>query len=111
MKRVKAEAWEQEAIQITVNIAKSVEEYALAYLAIHNNVRDNRDLIKVENYEWSNKVTVTAKPEVENEVREWLSQWGELKETRRVLAYEIYVSDNIDWDKYYEQVLIPELGN
>lgn len=111
MRKVNAEAWEQEAIQVTVLIEKPIEEYALAYLAICNNVRDNKDLIKAENYAWNNKVAVTARPEVEKEVTEWLSQWGEITRIEKVLAYEIYVSDDIDWDTYYEQVLIPEFGN
>lgn len=91
---------------VTVAINGSVEDYALAFLAIFNNVKDSRLLYKVTN-DYSNNITVYCDPDAKDSCIEFLQQFGEIKDTQTALMYQM--SEDFDWDidKYWSAEVVP----
>ena len=106
MKQIKVNANEFEGYGITVTIEGGLDTYAKSFLHIFNNVRESSELYKVEN-NYNNDVTVYCKPEVKKRLIEYLENFGEIKRTEMVLMYQL--TEDLDWDyeKYYEQVVVP----
>ena len=106
METIKANVNQFEGLAITVDIKGSLEEYAMSFLHIVNNVRDNKELLKVKNH-FNNDVTVYCIPEYKNKVVRYLENFGEIKSCENVLMYQLEEMD-FDYNKYDEAVIVPE---
>ena len=107
MKELKMNVFETEGYAVTVEILSSVEEYAKNFLHIFNNVRENKELIKVENYYGNNNVTVYCMPEAKDELIRYLGNFGEFKSCEKVLMYQLCEPD-YDINKYDDAIVIPD---
>ena len=95
-----------DACRIKVEIA---EHYAERFLAIFNNVRECPELLAVHNYLDTNYVTVYAKVEYVEAVREWLGCMGEIVSVRtNILAY-VPVDADYDYDAQYEAIVVGDV--
>ena len=106
MKHLKMDAIEFEGLAVTVTLKGGIEEYAKSFLHIFNNVRESRELYKVEN-NYNNDVTVYCKPESKEALIEYLENFGEIKRTEMVLMYQLTEDLEYDYEKYYEQTVVP----
>ena len=87
----------EDAKQVRVTVT---ENYANAFLAIFNNVKSDPDLYKVEN-DYENDIYVTCSADSINDVKAWLSKFGEVKSVETVLMLFAHEPD-YDLDKYYD---------
>ena len=106
MKQVKVNAWKIEGCAVTVTIKGSIEEYAKNFLHIFNNVRENKELLKVENHYSNNDVTVYCEPEFKDATIKYLENFGEIKECEKVLMYQMEEPD-FDLDEYEDIIVVP----
>lgn len=75
----------EKAIRITVRLDGDIQEYALSFLHIWNNAREYPNkLYKVENISASNDIFVTCNPNCEEEAKEYLEQFGEIRYTEEI---------------------------
>lgn len=75
----------EKAVQITVRLDGNTQEYALSFLHIWNNAREYPNMFyKVENIGSSNNVFVTCNPKYEEDIKEYLEQFGEIKFTEEI---------------------------
>jgi hypothetical protein len=107
MKETKANVYEFEAYAVRVNVEGDIEEYAVNFLNIFNNVRENKELLKVKNYYDSNDVTVYCKPEFKDVTIKYLKMFGEIKSCEKVIAYQTEEPD-YDIDEYADAILVSE---
>lgn len=107
MKQIKVSVYEMEGYAVTVDVEGNIEEYASCFLHIFNNVRANRELLKVENYYDSNEVTVYCELDVKDKLVKYLKMFGKIKGCERVLMYQMEEPE-YDLDKYYNAVVIPD---
>lgn len=107
MKQIKANVNEFEAYAIRVNVEGNVEEYAVNLLHIFNNVRENKELLKVRNYYDGNDVTVYCKLEFKDAAIKYLKMFGEIKSCEKVLAYQMEEPE-YDIDKYDDAIIVPD---
>ena len=107
MKQVKANVYEFEACAIIVNIEGGIEEYAVNFLHIFNNVRENKELLKVKNYYDGNDVTVYCVPKFKDAAIKYLKMFGEIKSCENVLMYQMEEPE-YDFDEYADAVVVPD---
>lgn len=107
MKQVKVNVHEFEAYAIRVNVEGGIEEYAVNFLHIFNNVRENKELLKVKNYYDSNDVTVYCKPEFKDATLKYLKMFGKIQSCEKVVAYQMEEPD-YDIDEYADAIVVPE---
>ena len=107
MKQVRTNAYEFEAYAIKVTVSGELEEYAVNFLHIFNNVRENKELLKVKNYYDSNDVTVYCKPEFKDATIKYLKMFGEIKSCEKVLMYQMEEPE-YDFEKYADAVVVPK---
>ena len=107
MRELKMNVIETEGYAVTVEILGNVEQYAKNFLHIVNNVREhNKALKKVVNY-YNNDVTVYCVPDAKDELIRYLGNFGEFKDCKKVLMYELQEPD-YDIEKYNDAIVIPE---
>lgn len=107
MKQVKTNVYELEGYAVTVEVEGNTKEYAENFLHIFNNVRENKELLKVKNYYYSNNVTVYCDLDFKDATVKYLKMFGEIKSCEKVLMYQMDEPD-FDFDKYDEAIIIPE---
>lgn len=107
MKEVKLLTNKFEAYAVTVDVKGGIDEYAKSFLHIFNNVREFKKLIKVENYYGSNDVTVYCELDVLENCIDYLKNFGEIKGYEKVLAYQLIDTDDYDFDKYSDAIVVP----
>lgn len=107
MRQVKTNVYELEGYAVTVEVEGDVKEYAENFLHIFNNVRENKELLKVKNYYSSNDITVYCELEAKDNLIKYLKAFGKIKSCEKVLMYEIEEPD-YDFEKYDEAIIIPE---
>lgn len=109
MKRTyKAPVTEFDAIAVTVTIEGNTQEYAMALLHIVNNIRESKLLYKFDNYYWNNDITVYAKKGTEEELKEYLENFGTIKRVEKVLMLSLCEYDfDYDCDKYNDFQIVP----
>ena len=91
----------QKAIRFTLRIEGNTEKYAMSFLHIFNNARENHDdIYKVENC-YDDRVFVTVSPNVEKEAERYLSQFGEITYKEEVTLYIIGFGAGTNWDEAY----------
>lgn len=91
----------EKAIEFTVDLGNNIQQYAMSFLHIFNNVRDNKDVFyKLENLSGTNKIFVSCNPEYADRVKEYLSQFGEItfeEEINRIVITAEYDSKGYDF--------------
>lgn len=107
MREFKANVIETEGYAVTVDVNGNVNEYAESFLHIFNNVRANKELLKVKNHYDNNDVTVYCESDSKNALIKYLKMFGEIKSCEKVLLYQMEEPD-YDFDKYDDAVIIPE---
>lgn len=108
MREVKVDAYATEGYAITVEVEGNVKEYTENFLHIFNNVRENKELLKVQNYYGSNDVTVYCELDVKDNLVKYLKAFGKIKGCEKVVIYKVEEPE-YDIDKYYDAVIVPEL--
>lgn len=83
----------QTGYAITVRIDEE-RNYAEDFLRIFNNVRVDRDLLKITNDDHRG-ITVTCIPAIQARFTRWLEQFGEIVDIDKVLLVEI---EEVDFD-------------
>ena len=103
--KIKFEAEVEEAIEIVVELPKSTQEYAMNFLVIFNNAREyNTQFLSVRNSR-GNKVFVTCREKNVENMREFLSCYGNIVEERKVLyACPVSVPSKA-LDKIFDQII------
>lgn len=92
---LKIEIRPTDAIRVKLTVKGGLQRYLEAFLAIHNVVRDERDLYAVENFEGTDIICVYASPDEEEALVEWLEQFGDVGDIVPAIAW---VSDWADYD-------------
>lgn len=93
------------AVRICVEVT---EDYANSFLTIFNNVREQPELLKVENDRENNiYVTVDAEHRAPGEI--WLGKFGEIKEVIPLTAFRPVVDtyDDSEEDELFEGEYLP----
>lgn len=108
MKEIKMNVNQFEGLAVTVEVKGNIDEYAKSFLHIFNNVRENKELLKVENHYSNNDVTVYCMEETKESLIKYLKNFGEIKSIEKVLMYQLQDAVGYDFDKYEEAVVIPE---
>ena len=106
MKTIKMNVNQFEGVAVTVEIKGGLEKYAMSFLHIYNNVRESRDLLKIENH-YNNDVTVYCKEETKDSLVKYLENFGEIKYIEKVLMYQLEDAVDYDYDKYEDAVIVP----
>lgn len=106
MKQLKMNVNQFEGLAITVKVEGSIDEYAKSFLHIFNNVRESRELLKVENH-YNNDVTVYCEEETKDALIKYLKNFGEIKSIEKVLMYQLEDAVDYDLDKYEDAVVVP----
>ena len=106
MREIKVNAYEMEGYAVTVEVEGSFEEYATNFLHIFNNVRENKELLKIKNYYGNNDVTVYCELDFKDALIKYLKMFGEIKSCEKVLMYQMEEPD-YDFDKYYDAIVVP----
>lgn len=104
MENTKVNAFKTEAYAVRVNVEGGIEEYAVNFLHIFNNVRENKELLKVKNYYDGNDVTVYCKPEFKDDTIKYLKMFGEIQSCEKVVAYQMEEPD-YDIDEYADAIV------
>lgn len=93
----------ERAIEFTVDLGNDVQRYAMSFLHIFNNARDNKNVFyKVENLSGSNKIFVTVNKDYHDEVEEYLSQFGEITFEEEINRFVITAQyDGRGWDELF----------
>ena len=107
MKEIEMNVFEMEGYAVTVEILGGMEEYAMNFLHIFNNVRENKELLKVKNYYGSNDVTVYCTSKVKDELIRYLGSLGEFKDCEKILMYQISEPD-YDVEKYIDAIVVSD---
>lgn len=91
------------AIEFTVDLGNDVQKYAMSFLHIWNNARDNKyAFYKVENLSGSNKIFVSCNPMYKKEVEEYLTHFGEITFEEEINRFVIVAQyDGRGWDELF----------
>lgn len=106
MRELKVNAYEREGYAVTVEVEGNIKEYAESFLHIFNNVRANRELLKVTNHYDNNDVTVYCELESKDALIKYLKMFGKIKGCEKVLMYQIEEPE-FDFEKYDDAIVIP----
>lgn len=107
MREFKINAYETEGYAITVEVEGNLQEYKDNFLHIFNNVRENRELLKVKNYYDSNDVTVYCELDSKDALIKYLKIFGEIKSCEKVLIYKIEEPE-FDFEKYDDAIIVSD---
>ena len=93
----------EKAKRIIVDIKGDVQKYAVSFLHIVNNARENSNVFyKVENC-YDNRVFVTCNPSYCDDVKEYLENFGKILEVCDINKVDIFFDYDIknDYEKLY----------
>ena len=107
MKQVKMNMIETEGYAVTVEIEGEVKDYMENFLHIFNNVRENKELLKVKNYYDSNEVTVYCELDAKDALVKYLKKFGKIASCEKILAYTMEEPE-YNFDKYYDVIINPK---
>lgn len=97
-----------DAYEVGVELKGSIEEYAMNFLKIFNNVKTRKELIRVTN-NYNNGVFVVCTTDSLGATKEFLSWFGEVTSVERVLCVKIDDDFDYDFDKYEDIIVYPYL--
>lgn len=107
----KIAVYREDGYEVGVELSHDLNQYALDFLHIFNNVKSQDGLIRVWN-DYNNTVYVVSDEDTHNALVEYLKQFGEIKSDRLVqlLRVDSFASEiDYDLDKYDDLVLDPVL--
>lgn len=107
MREIQMNVNQFEGLAITVDVKGNIDEYAKSFLHIVNNVRESKELLKVENH-YSNDVTVYCMEDTKESLIKYLENFGEIKSIEKVLMYQLQDAIEYDFNKYEEAVVLPD---
>ena len=81
--------------EVTVRIDGTIQEYAIHFLHIFNNVKENDELVRVTN-DYENNVSVVCYADSLEETKKYLSQFGEIVEVCSALI--VSFGEDIEYD-------------
>lgn len=88
----------EKAVRLTVKLSNDIQQYAMDFLHIFNNVREHPDMLyKLENLDGTNLIFVTCCPADVDAARQYLSQFGKI--TEEEIIYLVRIQVDFDWDK------------
>lgn len=85
--------------EVTVRIDGPIEEYAIRFLHIFNNVKENDELVRVTN-DYGNNVSVVCYADSLEETKKYLQQFGEIVEVCSALIVSFGEDIEYDYTKY-----------
>ena len=86
--------------EVTVRIDGTVQEYAMSFLHIFNNVKENDELVRVTN-DYKNNVSVVCYADALEATKSYLRQFGEIAEVCSALIVSLAEEDiEYDYSKY-----------
>ena len=85
--------------EVTVCIAGTIQEYAMSFLNIFNNVKENDELVRITN-DYGNNVSVVCYAESLEETKKYLGQFGEIVEVCSALIVAFGEDIEYDYSKY-----------
>ena len=97
---IKFEYEKRMATRIKVKLSDDIAEYAKSFLAIYNNVKNNRDLLKMYN-DYGNYVYVVCETDVKDLAIKFLEQFGTIAFVENVeviqpTCYDYEYNDDYD---------------
>ena len=104
MKKIMVDTFE--GYEVSVDLGDNLQEYAMNFLKIFNNVKQHKDLIRVTN-DYGNGVQVVCVSDALDATKEFLSWFGEIKYIEKVQYVKIEEDIDYDFDKYEDQVVVP----
>lgn len=104
MKKVMVNTFD--AYEINVDLGNNLQEYAMKFLKIFNNVKSSKELIRVTN-DYGNGVQVVCVEDALDAAKEFLSWFGEIKSVEKVQCIKIEEDIEYDFDKYEDQIVVP----
>ena len=107
MRELKMNVFETEGYAVTVDVEGDIKEYANSFLHIFNNVRENKELLKIKNYYGSNEVTVYCELDSKDALTKYLKTFGKIKGCEKVLLYQV-TEPAYDFDKYYDAIIVAD---
>ena len=85
--------------EVTVRIDGNVQEYAMHFLHIFNNVKTNDELVRVTN-DYGNNVSVVCYADSLEATKKYLSQFGEIVDVCSALILSFGEDIEYDFSKY-----------
>ncbi len=82
--------------EVTVKMNEDIQNYALDFLYIFNNVRNNEEMVSVTNYPGINIVSVVCYPDALEATKAYLSQFGKITDIDRALI--VRCGDDLEYD-------------
>ena len=79
----------RKATRIKINVHGDVQDYAMSFLAIYNNVKASHDLLKMYN-NYDNDIYVICETDVEDATKQFLEQFGTIESCEQVLVFAPY---------------------
>ena len=94
------------AYEVNVVIEGTIQEYAMNFLHIFNNVKTQEGLIRISN-DYCNGVQVVCTEEMLEPTKDYLSQFGEIQNVDKVLCMSLEEDPDYDYNKYMDLVIVP----
>lgn len=93
----------EKAVEFTVDLGNDIQRYAMSFLHIWNNARDNKDVFyKVTNLSGSNKIFVSCNSEYRNEAENYLAQFGKITFEEEINRFVITAQyDRRGWEELF----------
>ena len=96
--------------RIRVTLSEDLQKYALDFLKISNNVRDNSELLMCGNYPGSNDVFVVCTESATEATVDWLGWFGKVSETESLTGIKPVLEEEklttAEWDAE-DQITLP----
>ena len=88
--------------EVTIEVKGNVQEYAMAFLHIFNNVRESSELVRVTNRAESNDISVVCYDgqKTLDATKRYLKQFGEIKSVSLALIVRCGEDIEYDYEKY-----------
>ena len=94
------------AYEVGIVIEGTIQEYAMNFLHIFNNVKTQEGMIRLTN-DYCNGVQVVCTEEMLEPTKKYLSQFGEIQNVAKVLCMSLEEDPDYDWKTYEDLVIVP----
>lgn len=85
--------------EVTIKMNGDIQEYALNFLHIFNNVKENDELVRVSN-DYGNNVSVVCYADALEATKKYLEQFGEIVDVCSALIVSFGENIEYDFSKY-----------
>jgi len=94
-------------LEYQVNEEVKTERYAMAFLSVYNNVRENKDTFLKMEMTYDSQVFITVKPEDEQVVVDWMKNFSDVWHLANSEKVERTVIQDYD-DDFNEDILLTD---